>query len=153
MKTGYTLFTRLLSTAVFSVLFFALPAQAAQFIAYGDYEIHYNAFNSSFVEPDVAKTYGLQRGKRRAMVNISVLQKEEDGTKKPISALISGSAANLLQQTQNLDFKKIDEGNAVYYIGQFGFSDDMLMRISVSVQPDPNKPSYDLQFEQRFYAD
>lgn len=153
MKTGSHFLQRLLSTAAISLLFMALPAQAAQFVAYGDYEIHYNAFNSSFVEPDIAKTYGLLRGKRRAMINVSVLKKEANGNKKPISALISGSAANLLQQTQQLDFKKVDEGNAVYYIGQFGFSDDMLMRISVTVQPDPNQPAYDLQFEQRFFAD
>jgi len=152
MNIGLTLLRRLLSTAVLALLV-ALPAQAAQFIAYGDYEIHYNAFNSSFVEPDVAKTYGLKRGKRRAMLNVSVLKKDGDGKMKPISALVSGSAANLLDQRQEMEFIKIDEGNAIYYIGQFGFSDDMVMRLQVQVQPDPNKPAYNLQFEQRFYTD
>jgi len=127
--------------------------RADQFVAYGDYEIHYNAFNSSFLQPDIAQEYGLQRGKRRAMINVSVLKKSTDGKPVPVSALVQGKASNLLEQTQDMSFKKIDEGNAIYYIGQFGFSDDMQMRISLSVQPDPNKPAYDLQFEQKFYAD
>ncbi len=153
MKRVSQFILRLLSIASITTLFFVGSVQAAQFVSYGDYEIHYNAFNSSFVEPDVAKSYGLQRGKRRAMVNISVLRLNGDGSKKPVSALVKGSAENLLQQKQNMNFKKVDEGNAIYYIGQFGFSDDMLMRIAVEVQPDPNKPAYNLQFEQRFYAD
>lgn len=153
MKQGSLSIRHWLGSLAVALLMFAAPLHAGQFVAYGDYEIHYNAFNSSFVEPDVAKTYGLQRGKRRAMVNISVLKKQEDGSMKPVSALVSGSAQNLLQQSQDLGFKKIDEGNAIYYIGQFGFSDDMLMRIAVQVQPDPNQPAYSLQFEQKFYAD
>lgn len=153
MKTVSHILLRLLSIASITMLLFVAPAQAGQFVAYGDYEIHYNAFNSSFVEPGVAKTYGLQRGKRRAMINISVLRLNDDGSKKPVSALVSGSAENLIQQKQKMDFKKIDEGQAIYYIGQFGFSDDMMMRIAIKVQPDPNKPAYSLQFEQRFYSD
>ena len=154
MKRVSHLFCRLTALAGLSLALLASQAaRADQFVAYGDYEIHYNAFNSSFLQPDIAQEYGLQRGKRRAMINVSVLKKASEGNAVPVSALIQGKASNLLEQTQDMTFKKIDEGNAIYYIGQFGFSDDMLMRISLSVQPDPNKPAYDLQFEQKFYAD
>ncbi len=135
-----------------AALLLSPQALADQFVAYGDYEIHYNAFNSSFLQPDIAQEYGLQRGKRRAMVNVSVLKREGD-EKKPVSALVRGQASNLLEQTQEMEFKKVDEGQAIYYIGAFGFSDDMQMRISLSIQPDPNQPAYDLQFVQKFYAD
>lgn len=128
------------------------PLFAEQFVAHGDYEIHYNAFNSTFVQPDVAQKVGLQRSKRKALVNVSVLK--VDGSKKtPVSANVVGKATNLIQQSQNLNFKKVDEGNAIYYLGQFGFSDDQVIRLAIEVQPDPNQPAYTVQFEQKFYEE
>ncbi|MGH1430104.1 MAG: DUF4426 domain-containing protein [Neptuniibacter sp.] len=128
------------------------PLLAEQFVAHGNYEIHYNAFNSTFVQPDVAQKVGLQRSKRKALVNVSVL-KVEGATKTPVSATVTGKATNLIQQSQNLNFKKVDEGNAIYYLGQFGFSDDQVIRMSIDVQPDPNLPAYTIQFEQKFYEE
>jgi len=128
------------------------PVLAEQFVKYDNYEIHYNAFYSTFIKPDVAQAIGIQRSKRRALVNVSVL-KIENGEKKPVSAFVKGKATSLIQQSQNLDFKKVDEGNAIYYIGQFGFTDDQVMRLSLEVQPDPNKPAYTVKFEQRFYEE
>ncbi len=128
------------------------PLLAEQFVAVGEYEIHYNAFNSTFIEPDVAKNAGIQRSKVRALVNVSVLKKEGE-KKTPVTAVISGQATNLISQTQNISFSKLDEGDAIYYLGQFGFSDDMVMRIALDVQPDANAAPYHIEFEQRFYAE
>jgi hypothetical protein len=128
------------------------PLLAEQYVAHGNYEIHYNAFNSTFVQPDVAQTLGLQRSKRKALVNVSVL-KVDGTTKTPVTALVSGTATNLIQQTQNMTFKKVDEGNAIYYLGQFGFSDQQVIRLSLKVQPNPNQPAYTVNFEQKFYEE
>ncbi|MBY4676420.1 DUF4426 domain-containing protein [Marinobacterium arenosum] len=131
----------------------SVSARAEQFVKYGDYEIHYNAFNSSFLQPDVAQSVGIVRGKRRALINVSVLKMQPDGSMKPVTAMVNGSVLNLIEQQQQMDFKKIDEGKAIYYIGSFGFTDDQLMRISLQVQPDANQPAFDINFEQKFYTD
>lgn len=128
-------------------------AAAEQSIADGRYEIHYNAFNSSFITPEVAQQNGLVRSKYRALVNVSVLEVGSDGRQQPTTAIISGQAANLLGQAQKLAFKKIDEGNALYYIGSFRFTEDEQLKITLSVQPDPNRPAYNIEFDQRFYVD
>ena len=135
------------------ICLFSLGAGAAQFVEYDDYEIHYNAFNSSFIKPDIAQANGLVRGKRRALVNVSVLEKQDDGSKKAVNALVSGEATNLISQKQQMTFVRIDEGRAVYYIGSFGFTDDQVMRIGLTVQPDPNQPAYEIKFEQKFFTD
>lgn len=145
--------SKLIGTTLLAALaLVSQPVLADQFVAYGDYEIHYNAFNSTFIQPDVAQKVGFQRSKRKALVNVSVLKVDGD-SKTPVTAQVSGTATNLIQQSQTLDFKKIDEGNAIYYIGQFGFSDDQVMRLSLQVQPDPNQPAYTVQFEQQFYEE
>ncbi|MBV0933282.1 DUF4426 domain-containing protein [Marinobacterium weihaiense] len=128
-------------------------AAAEQSIADGQYEIHYNAFNSSFITPEVARQNDLVRSKYRALINVSVLKIQDDGSKQPTTAIVSGQAANLLNQAQQLEFKKIDEGDALYYIGSFRFTEDEQLKITLSVQPDPNQPAYDIEFDQRFYVD
>jgi len=128
------------------------PLLAGQFVVHDNYEIHYNAFYSTFIQPDVAQAIGIQRSKRRALINVSVL-KLENGEKKAVSAIVKGKATNLIQQSQTLKFQKVDEGKAIYYIGQFGFTDDQVLRLALEVQPDPNKPAYKINFEQRFYEE
>ncbi|MBQ0757570.1 MAG: DUF4426 domain-containing protein [Amphritea sp.] len=128
-------------------------SSAEQMVSHGDYMIHYNAFNSSFIQPDVAQSYGIKRSKTKGLLNISVLQKQADGTTKPVSAIVKGEVVNLISQKQELSFQKIDETNALYYIGDFSFTDDQVLRFSLQVQPDPNQPAYSINFEQRFYVD
>ncbi|TCK16512.1 DUF4426 domain-containing protein [Marinobacterium mangrovicola] len=128
-------------------------AQAEQKISDGKYEIHYNAFNSSFITPEVAQQYDLTRSQYRALVNVAVLRLEEDGSKTPVRAQIRGEAANLLQQAQQLEFKLIDEGNALYYLGSFRFTEDEKLSINLQVQPDANADPYNIEFEQTFYVD
>lgn len=128
-------------------------AQAEQKIADGKYEIHYNAFNSSFITPEVAQQYDITRSQYRALVNVAVLKLEEDGSKTPVRAQISGQAANLLQQAQQLEFKQIDEGNALYYLGSFRFTEDEQLTISLQVRPDADAAPYNIEFEQTFYVD
>ncbi len=132
---------------------FAYPAMAEQMVSHGDYMIHYNAFNSSFLQPEVASAYGIQRSKTKGLLNVSVLQKQADGSTKPVSAVIEGEVANLIAQKQTLNFSKVEETDALYYIGDFGFTDDQVLRFTLKVQPNPNQPAYDINFEQRFYVD
>ncbi|MCV6611851.1 MAG: DUF4426 domain-containing protein, partial [Amphritea sp.] len=112
-KRVSTLLTMLAAT-------FAYPAMAEQMVSHGDYMIHYNAFNSSFLQPEVASSYGIQRSKTKGLLNVSVLQKQADGSTKPVSAVIEGEVANLIAQKQTLSFSKVEETNALYYIGDFG---------------------------------
>jgi hypothetical protein len=50
-------------------------AKAEQFEQVGDYQIHYNTFTTSFLQPQVAKAYNIVRSRYQAMINISVLKK------------------------------------------------------------------------------
>ncbi len=130
----------------------AAPASAEQFQSFDSYEVHYNTFNSSFLTPEVARAYDIQRSQHLALLNIAVLDNQSEG-KKPVKAMISGSMKNLLGQTRNLDFSEIREGDAVYYISSFRFTDDERWSFAINVQPDPNQPAYQLKFDKQFYVD
>lgn len=126
-------------------------AQAERFKAFGNYEVHYNAFNSSFLPAEVAQAYSIQRSKVRGLINVAVLDRQHD--KRPTEALVQGEVKNLVGQSQSLEFQKISEGDAVYYIAQFRFTDDEILGFELRVQPDPNGEAYPLVFKQHFYQD
>lgn len=140
--------------AFFSTLLLLSPvSQAEQKLTQGKYEVHYNAFNSTFLQPSVAQSYGIQRGKTRGLLNISVLEKQSDGTTKPVVAVVSGKATNLTSQVQPLEFRQIRETGALYYIAEYAFADNQILRFNLQVQADPNSTPADIKFEQRFYVD
>ncbi|WP_271272702.1 DUF4426 domain-containing protein [Aliamphritea hakodatensis] len=132
---------------------FSQQSLAEQKVTQGKYEVHYNAFNSTFLQPNVAQSYGIQRGKTRGLLNVSVLEKQADGSTKPVVAVVNGKATNLTSQEQALKFRQIRETNALYYIAEYAFTDDQVLRFNLQVQADPESAATNIKFEQRFYAD
>lgn len=135
-----------------TIAIISIVAHAEQSVTRGEYEIHYNVINSTFIQPDIAQKAGIIRSKRQALVNVSVLKLEAD-KKIAVPAMVTGTATNLMQQSQKFTFKQIKEGTAIYYLGQFGFSNDQAMHIKLRVQPDPNRPAEEILFDQHFYED
>lgn len=132
--------------------FFAISAQAEQQQTFGHYEIHYNAFNSTVIPPDVAKNYDITRSRQYGVMNVSILDRSKDG-KPAVKAFVTGEFTNLIGQVQTLKFQQIQEGEAVYYITGFRFNDDDLFSFTLNVQPDPNVSAFTIKFSQRFYLD
>ena len=128
-------------------------AKAEQFEQVGDYQIHYNTFTTSFLQPQVAKAYNVVRSRYQAMINISVLKKQSDGRYKAVEALVTGDVGNLAGQSVSLAFRSIREPNAIYQITTFRFTEDEPTRFRLKVRFDPNQPAYDLSFIRRFYGD
>lgn len=144
MKFLRTMFLLLLTTQV---------ALAEQSIETERYVIHYNAFNSSIVAPEVAKKHSLQRSRYTAMLNVAVFEKQEDGTQKAVPAILSAQVANLMQQSQDVTFTLIKEDKALYYIGSFRFGNEEVMHLVINVQPDPNQAATTIRFDQKFYTE
>jgi hypothetical protein len=41
---------------------------------FGDVTVHYNTFNSTFIQPDIAKAAELIRSKNQGVINVSVIK-------------------------------------------------------------------------------
>ena len=134
---------------VVAVLFTGSVA-AEQKKVFGDYEVHYNALNSSTLTPEVAKQYGLTRGANQGLVNIAVRKRDgKDGV--ATSAVISGSVRNLLSQKNELKFKEVKESGAIYYIATFRFDDKDTLTFDLTVQPEGGA-SYPLTFNHTLWV-
>ncbi|WP_079253739.1 DUF4426 domain-containing protein [Endozoicomonas arenosclerae] len=122
-------------------------------VRFGDYEVSYSAFPSTFIQPDIAKTYNLERGPKNGLVNIAVRNVKNSEEGKAVKVTFDGKAVNLLGQQSALKFKEIKEGDAIYYLAGFRFSHQELLKFSVKVQPEGSTQSHTLQFSQTFYED
>ena len=138
----------LFSLAAFYI--FPMAAQAEQSQDFGEYTVHYITVNSSFISAEIAETYGIVRSPRNAFLNISVIKNNSvSGT--PVTANISGVKANFLGQNSTINFVEIREGDAIYYIGQFEFSNAENLRFNLDVQPEKNGQVYPLTWTTQLY--
>lgn len=139
-----------MARVLLAVLALCLPAtmHAEQMEQFGDWQIHYVVFPSSFLTPAIASNYGITRAKDIGIVNISVL--DQDGNGAP--ATVSGQATNLLGQMSQLDFREVREGPAVYYLAEIRHADQEVVRFSFAITP-PGAATFDLKFQKKLYWD
>ncbi|WP_390904105.1 DUF4426 domain-containing protein [Shewanella phaeophyticola] len=126
-------------------------AHAEQKQQVGNFDIHYMALNSTFITPQVAKTYGIERSGYNGLVNITVLNTQLPGN-PAVAVEISGVANNLIDARMTLDFKEIREGNAIYYIAEVPFRDDQEVNFTVAIKYT-NQLNTTVKFKQKFYVE
>lgn len=141
--------------AAFVLLLCTLTAtlHAEQKQTFGQYEVHYNAFDSTFVKPDIAQAYGLVRSNTRSLLNISVVRTQTGALPTPTKAIVSGTVTNLIGQIVRLEFIEIDEGDGIYYIAPFSKTDDEYLKFHIEARLNGSQPPMVVDFQQRFYVD
>ncbi len=135
---------------LFSVVL-SLSAQADQHNVkqHGDHKIFFSAFNSTFIDPDIAVANQIVRGKDKGLVNIAVVL--EAGSGEP--AIISGNVYNIFQMSQKLEFFEVREQDTIYYLAPFEFENEDFLTFKISVQTEPGAATYQLKFQKKMYHD
>ncbi|MBQ4861450.1 DUF4426 domain-containing protein [Pseudoalteromonas sp. MMG013] len=139
----------LLVTLAFSLSCYANSTQGGQFKNLGPWQVHYIAFPSTFIQPNIAKAYGLERSNYKGIINISVLAKKQGNP--ALKANLTGEARNLLGSKQILEFKEVVDGDAIYYLAQVDFRNEEVYRFKVNISQGNNHQV--LSFQQKFYVD
>lgn len=124
---------------------------AEQKESFGDYEVHYSAFASTFLTPEVAKQYDIVRSRAVGVINISVLKKTESGIFEPVAAQVEGVMTNDIQQKKHLGFRRIKEGKAIYFISEVQYMEGEVLSFNISAIPEGQQQPLKLRFSQTFY--
>lgn len=127
----------------------SISIQAEQLIKADGYTIHYNAFNSSMLDPEVVNKYGIERSKSIGVLTLSVLEKDD----KAVNAFIVGNSKNAIFQLTTLDFKEVTEGQSIYYIATFNFADKEQLNFDITVVPKGVTHKIKLNFQQQFFVE
>jgi hypothetical protein len=133
-------------TLVFMALILSPISLAQQMQRFGEYELHYIVIPTTMLKPEIAREYDIARGKNRALVNISILDRE----KKPTGGTIKGTTQNLLGQLQDLAFKEVREGEAIYYLAEIRYADQETHRLNIQAKANDGKSTV-LKFNQKLY--
>jgi hypothetical protein len=122
---------------------------------FGDYVLHFNALATDQLTADVARQYGIVRSRNRALLTVSILEKQdgEDGPGTPVRGSISASAINLTGQFRTLTLREVSEGTAVYYIGEVPVSHGETLIFTVDATPMNETSRFSVRFMKQFYGD
>ncbi len=131
----------------------ALPAAAQQSEMFGPYELHYSVVNTTFLEPKVAATYGITRGKNRAILNLAIREHGEDGSDQARTMELKGRSWDLLQHNQELVFQEVREGPAIYYIAEVKFQNEEWRHFEVHFRPENSEQTQTFKLKQQMYSD
>jgi hypothetical protein len=149
---SYAAILTLVFTSLFSLVTQAQEAPPATKTSsiFGKDTVYYSVLNTIFISPQVAKSYGIVRGKDKFLINVSV-RRQLDTSNIAVRADVTGSSSDLIY-VNTLEFREIIEQDAIYYIAEFDISNDERQNFRLSASVD-NRPSYDIQFNKMLYLD
>lgn len=126
---------------------FASTQALAETTRVGDWTVHYSAFSSTFLTPEVARSYNIERSRFNGLLNIAVT--DDEGKTQQVA--LSGQGKNLIGTVRELTFQTVREGDAIYYIAQYPFrnEDNVLFTIDISHPRQGGQFS----FRHTFYTD
>ena len=116
----------------------------------GSMNVHYMAIGATFLTPEIAKAYGIERSRYNGLINISVLDNSQKNTPAK-TVMIKGKARNDLGQIKNLDFQEVREGSSIYYLAQIKYSDEETFYFELNISD--GKEHHTMKFKQKFYVD
>jgi hypothetical protein len=115
----------------------------------GNHVVHFSAQLTDQLPPEVARAYNILRSKNRAMLNVSVL---ETATGKPVAAKVEVETVNLTGQMKNIVMRKIQEQEAIYYIGETPVANQETLIFDISVTPEGATEASNVRFKRQFYT-
>ena len=134
---------------LFSLVFLTAPTYA-EIQKFGNVDVNYNVVTTDTLSPQVAKAYGISRSKNRLLLTVSVTRPDDKGIPRPIYAEVTAFSVNMIEQQQKIKMRNINEGEAVYYIGDFGFATPDFLRFTVNVTESGAGKPHKIEFQRNF---
>lgn len=122
-------------------------------VDFGEYEVHYNVFPSTFLPPEVAEANNLNRSRGIGIVNIAIMTRGEDGSLSTVPGQVEGKVLNDIRQAKFLGFRRIREGDAVYFIAEYQYRDSELMTFQITARPSGHNEDLQVRFSQALFND
>ena len=134
---------------LFCLIVLSFPAHA-EIQKFGDVDVNYNVVTTDTLAPQVARAYGIQRSKNRLLLTVAVSRMDERNIPRPVSADVTAHTVNMIEQQRQIRMRNINEGEAIYYIGDFSFATPDFLRFTVNVaEPGAAKP-YRIEFQRNY---
>lgn len=127
----------------------AQPAEATS-ADIGDYIVHFSAQSTDALSQEIANAYNILRSKNRAMLNVSVISKVDTASSP---ADVSVKAVNLTGQLKSITMRPIEDGEAIYYIGEVAIANRETLVFDITVKPEGANAASEVRFKRQFFTD
>ncbi len=114
----------------------------------GSWDVHYMLMPTTLLDAEIARANQLSRSRNYQLLNISVLNSKDQRAQQ---VEISGTAINLAGQRQQLTFRPVKEGTALYYLAGVEARSEQKMTIEVTMRQ--GNETQVLKFSQDVYPD
>lgn len=128
------------------VLLSAFHSQATE-TKVGSWTVHYSALPSTFLTPEVARSYQIERSRYNGILNIAIHDK--DGKSQQVN--LSGEGKTLIGTVRQLEFQTVREGDAIYYIAEYPYRNEDNVLFTIDIQ-GPSQGG-EFSFRHTFYTD
>jgi hypothetical protein len=126
----------------------AQPAEATD-ADIGEHSVHFSALTTAELPPEIARAYDIVRSSNRAMLTVSVIR-DADGESVP--AEVSVNTVNLTGQRKNVTMRRIEEGAAIYYVGETPVANQETLIFDISVRPEGTQRASEVLFKRQFFT-
>ena len=143
----------LLATAAIAACIVTTQTWAENSSKFGDFTIHHSAFSSDTLNADVARAYGIQRSKRRGLLNVSVIKEAAGTTGKSVPAQVEVDIVNIAGQRSAIPMRELKDKDAIYYLGEFPVHDQQTIEFEIEARPQGAGETYKMDMSQQFFTD
>lgn len=119
-------------------------------VSIGDHAVHFNALITAQLPPDVARLYNIVRSNNRAMLTVSVVDQE---TRASVPADVTVKTANLTGQLKTVNMRRIEEEEAIYYVGETSVANQETLIFDLTVLPEGEDKPSEVRFKRQFFTD
>ncbi len=144
----YCMIRHLLS--VLYLILLSVSLASAEALNAGDYTVQVNAVTTSFLEETVLQKYGIEQDKDQALITVMIQRKQNGATSVP--ANVEATATNLLGQLRKIEMREIKEGDAAYYIGEFGVTHQEILNFDIKFRPQGSTHEHNVKYRKRFFT-
>ncbi len=128
-------------------------ARAEQYRSFGDYEVHYNAVRSDFIDAGAAAQHGLTRSTSRGLLNVAVLRRTADGGQRHLEATLAVSVRGRDGEPRTVRMRPVREPGVLYYIGEFRIAGEDTYQFELEVRPADGTERFRIRFSQALLAE
>lgn len=127
----------------------AEPAEASS-MDIGDHVVHFSAQRTDQLPADIARLYNIVRSENRAMLTVSVISEETD---QGVPADVAVETVNLTGQLKTVNMRRVNEEEAIYYIGETSIANRETLIFDISVKPEGVDEPAEMRFKRQFFTD
>jgi hypothetical protein len=127
-----------------ALLSFSAHAEIQKF---GDVDINYNVVTTDTLSPQVARAYGITRSKNRLLLTVAATRDDDRGIPRSINAEVTAYTVNMIEQHRQIKMRNINEGGAIYYIGDFSIASPDFLRFTLNIAEPGVAQPYKIEFQ------